>query len=344
MRKHQWIALALSLMLLLSLTGCGAEKESREEVFSMNALIDIVAYGRHAEQGIADASAVYSSMEALLDPELESSKVYAINHAGGEATVVNAQLAGMIQTAQTVSSRTDGALDLTLYPLIKAWGFLDEQFTVPDEATITPLLENVGMDRISLSPDQENSGYLLTMPEGTQITLAAVARGAATGYAISALRAAGVDSAYITMGGNVQTLGLKPDGSKWNIAVMDPNDSADYIGYLTLGETAVVTTASTDVSFTTRGALYHHILNPENGEPANSGLRSVTIICNDGQLADCLSTALFVKGERAALNYWRTYGGFEMLLVTNDWRIVATDGLYGVFTTDTKEYTVSYVK
>ncbi len=344
MRKHQFIALLLALLLTLSLSGCAADKESKEEIFAMNALIDIVAYGAHADQGISDARAVYTSMEALLDPELESSKVYAINHAEGAATVVNAQLAGMIQTAQTVSERTDGALDLTIYPLVKAWGFIDEQFNVPDEATIAPLLENTGMDRISLSPDQENSGYLLTMPAGTQITLAAVAKGAATGYAISALRAAGVDSAYVSMGGNVQTLGLKPDGTKWNIAVMDPNDNTDYIGYLTLGETAVVTSASTDVSFTTRGALYHHILNPENGEPANSGLRSVTIVCNDGQLADCLSTALFVKGERAALNYWRTYGGFEMLLVTSDWRIVCTDGLYGVFTPDVKEYTVSYVK
>lgn len=344
MRNTKLIALILALLLTLSLGGCAADKETSKEIFAMNTLIDIVAYGSKADKGISDASAVFSSMEALLDPELESSKVYAINHAEGAATVVNAQLAGMIQTAQSVSERTEGALDLTVYPLVKAWGFVDEQYTVPDEATIAPLLENVGMDRISLSPDQENSGYLLTMPAGTEITLASVAKGAATGYAISALRAAGVESGYVSMGGNVQTLGLKPDGSKWNIAVMDPNDNTDYIGYLTVGETAVVTSASTDVSFTTRGALYHHILNPENGEPANSGLRSVTIVCADGQLADCLSTALFVRGERNALNYWRTYGGFEMVLVTSDWRIVCTNGLYGVFTPDVKEYTVSYVK
>ena len=146
------------------------------------------------------------------------------------------------------------------------------------------------------------------------------------------------------MGGCVQTLGEKPDGSLWNIAIMDPNNPNDYLGYLSLGETAVCTSTSTDHSFTQRGSLYHHILNPESGEPSNSGLRSVVIVCPDGQLADCLSTALFVSGEREALKYWRSSHAFEMVLITNDWRMVVTDGLYSAFHSNTDSYTISYVK
>ena len=335
---------AVCLGLILSLTGCVSGKEVTKEITAMNALIDITAYGNHADQGISDAVAAFTSMEAMLDPELETSKIYAINHAGGAAITVNAQVAGMIQTAQQVSERTKGALDLTVYPLIKAWGFIDDQFRVPEEVEIEALLPKIGMEQVVLSPDQENSGYMVAIPEGTEISLASVANGAVTGYAVSALRSAGVDSAVISMGGCVQTLGKKPDGSNWNIAVMDPNDPTDYLGYLTVGETAVCSSTSTDHSFTQRGSLYHHIINPENGEPSNSGLRSVVIVCSDGQLADCLSTALFVRGEREALNYWRTYGGFEMVLITNDWRMIVTDGLYGSFTESTNEYTVSYVK
>ena len=338
------LCLLLVFTLALGLTACGAGKQVTEEFTAMNALIDITAYGSHAEKGVVDAKSAFTSMEALLDPELETSKIYAINHADGATVTVNAQIAGMIQTAQKVSESTDGALDITLYPLVKAWGFVGDQFSVPDDATIDALLQNTGMDKVTISPDQENSGYMVSVPTGTEISLAAVANGATAGYAISALRAAGVESAFISMGGCVQTLGTKPDGSLWNIAIMDPNDPSDYLGYLSLGETAVCSSTSTDHSFTQRGSLFHHILNPENGEPSNSGLRSVVIVCKDGQLADCLSTALFVLGERNALKYWRDHGGFEMVLVTNDWRMIVTEGLYGAFTAHDSSYTVSYAK
>ena len=338
------ICLLLCAVLALGLAACGAEKVVTEEVSAMNALIDITAYGRHADKGISQDVSAFTSMEKLLDPELDTSKVYAINHAGGASVTVNAQIAGMIQAAQQVSERTEGALDLTVYPLVRAWGFVDDQFAVPEQEVIDELLTHVGMDKISLSPDQENSSYLVAVPEGTEITLASVASGAAAGYAISALRAAGVDSAVVSMGGVVQTLGNKPNGDQWNIAVMNPNDPTDYLGYLTLGETAVCTSTSTDHSFTQRGSLYHHIINPENGEPSNSGLRSVVIVCADAQLGDCLSTALFVRGEREAIKYWRKYGGFEMVLITNDWRMVVSNGLYGAFTASDNDYTVTYVK
>ena len=339
------IALLLCLALALGLTACGADdREASAQLFALGALIDLKAYGRDGEKAVADAGAALTSISDLTDPENERGSVYQINHADGAPVAVNAQIAAMIQTAQTVSANTDGALDLTVYPLLEAWGVLDENYRVPEDAELAALLAHVGMDKLSLAPDQENGGYLAAAAAGTRITLACVARGAASNAAINAMRADGVKSGLVSMSGSVQTLGTKPDGSRWNIAVMDPNNAGAYIGYLSVGETAVVTSASTDRSFTQRGALYHHILNPANGEPANSGLKSVTIVCADAQLADCLSTALFVRGERAALQYWRDYGGFEMLLITNDGRAVLTDGLYGVFTQSGGDYTVSYVK
>ena len=308
------IILAVCLALCFSLAGCGSAKMETKQITAFNAPIDITAYGRHAAQGISDAAAAYTSLEAMIDPELETSKIWAINHAGGAAVTVNAQVAGMIQAAQQVSKQTDGALDLTVYPLVKLWGFVDDQFYAPEETEIDALLAHVGMDKLSIAPDQENSGYLVSVQDGAEISLASVAGGAVTGFAVSAMRAAGVNSGVISMGGCVQTLGQKPDGSQWNIAIMDPNNPNDYLGYLSVGETAVCTSTSTDHSFTQRGSLYHHIINPESGEPSNSGLRSVVIVCPDGQLADCLSTALFVRGEREALKYWRSSHAFEMVL------------------------------
>ncbi|HBD85801.1 MAG TPA: FAD:protein FMN transferase, partial [Clostridiales bacterium] len=134
------------------------------------------------------------------------------------------------------------------------------------------------------------------------------------------------------LGGNVQTLGLKPYGSNWNVAIEDPNDTSQYAGVLSVGETAVITSGSYQRYFEKDGKTYPHILDPHTGYPADSGLKSVTIVCTSGVTADCLSTALFVLGKDAALDYWRTYGGFEMILITQDDQIVCTSGLKSIFT------------
>ena len=104
--------------------------------------------------------------------------------------------------------------------------------------------------------------------------------------------------------------------------------------------------SSTARNFTdvTTGNTYHHILKPQSGYPVSNNLVSATIICKDGTMADALSTAMFVLGETKALNYWRQYGGFEMILVTTDDRIVCTKGLLEAFTlsADASQYKVTY--
>ena len=109
-----------------------------------------------------------------------------------------------------------------------------------------------------------------------------------------------------------------------------------------MGETAVVTSGTYQRYFTQKGKTYHHLIMPETGRPINNTLTSVTIICEDGTLADCLSTALFIMGESKALNYWRTYGGFEMVLVKSDGHVVLTNGLYGKFAPNGDNYVVQY--
>ena len=109
-----------------------------------------------------------------------------------------------------------------------------------------------------------------------------------------------------------------------------------------MGETAVITSGSYQRFFTEGGQKYHHILSPKTGRPVNNGLLSVTIVCEDGTLADCLSTAMFVLGPQAALNYWRTYGGFEMVLVKSDGHVILTNGLHGKFTPNGDNYVVQY--
>lgn len=340
----------LCAVALLSLAACGETKESRTEILAMDTYMTLVAYGKNRDKGLAAAESVIRTMDSMLDPELPTSTVYAMNHANGENVVVPGQVADMLNAAQLVYRQSDGALDLTVYPLLKLWGFIDQKNYVPTDTEISAEMAKLCFDKVVLTSFPSSGTYIVSMPAYAEISFGAVAKGCASDKAIEAMRAAGVTSGIISLGGNVQTLGLKPDGTQWKVGIEDPNNpGSGYLGVLSVGETAVVTSGGYQRYFTdvATGKTYHHILKPSSGYPASNNLLSVTIICRDGTMADCLSTAMFVLGETQALNYWRSYGskdggGFDMVLITKDNRIICTKGLIEQFTLVNESYTVSY--
>ena len=223
------LALLLCCALVLPLSACGEAKSTTQQIFAMDTVMDLTAYGKKADDGINAAISIINSMDTLLDPENERSKTYEINHAMGSPVVVNEQIAKMLRTALTVYERTNGAFDLTTYPLSKLWGFIDQNYRVPSDAEIERLLPCVDMSKVQLAATDDSANSLITMPADMALSFGAVAKGCASDYAIQAMRAAGVTSGVVSLGGNVQTLGKKPDGSDWNIAVQDKSkfDKAD---------------------------------------------------------------------------------------------------------------------
>ena len=337
------LCLLLCAALALPLAACGETKMEQRQVFAMDTIMTLTAYGKKAEAGLDAAEGVITSMDAMLDPDLPTSTTYAINHANGANTVVSAQVAKMLSTAKTVYDNSGGALDLTIYPLVRRWGFIDQKYYLPTDVEISAEMAKMCFDQMVLTSFPASGSYSVTLPAGTELSFGAVAKGCAADNAIDAMRQAGVTSGIVSLGGNVQTLGLRPDDSLWTVAIQDPNNASAYVGVINVGQTAVVTSGSYQRFFTARnGRTYHHILNPSTGYPAVNSLVSVTILCEDGTMADCLSTAMFVLGEAKALNYWRTYGGFDMILITTDNRIVCTKGLIEGFTLTNSSYTLSF--
>ncbi len=342
--KHKLISFIVCCALALPLAGCGEGKAVEKQIFSMDTVMLLKAYGAKAEAGLGDAIRIINSLDKALDPELATSMVYALNNAAGEEVVLSGQIAEMLQTAQTVYDRSGGALNLAIYPVVKLWGFVDGQYSVPKKADITAMLEKIDFSQLGMSSFPDSDSVLVKMPADMELSFGSIAKGCASEYAISALRQAGVESAIVSLGGNVQTLGRKPDGSNWNIVVQDPKDTGSYIGSLSVGETAVVTSGGYYRFFEGGdGAIYHHIIDPATCYPADSGIISATVICNNGTLADALSTAVYVLGADKALEYYRSWGGFEMVLVTDDDRVLVTNGLYDVFTLQSDNYVVEYI-
>ncbi len=341
------IAFALCVFMVLPLCACTNDEPVQKQIFAMDTIMNITAYGKNASDGIDAAVGVINSLNDVLDPDNEGSYAYQINHAEGNDVIVTPQVNEMLSTALSVYKLSGGALDLSVYPIYKAWGeFKEETGRIPDDDELKELRKSLGFGKTEINDFEGEANFSVRMPAGTQISFGAVAKGCAAKYAIDAMRKNGVTSGIVSLGGNVQTLGTKPNGENWTVAVEDPNNTNAYVGTLSVGETAIVTSGSYQRYFTgSDGTKYHHLIDPSTGKPVDNDLVSVTIICEDGTLADCLSTAMFILGQKAALQYWRDNGGFDMIMITKDNEVLCTTGLVEVFTlTNTTDYTVKMVE
>ena len=319
--KKYFISAMLSALLFL--TGCSAES-SPEPVqgtfFAMDTMMDFTIYG---ESGLINQSeSLIASLESLVSVTDADSELYAINQTG--SGMLTEEASSLMKQALEICRRTDGALDLSIYPIVRAWGFTTGSYQVPDEAEIQALLPLVDYRKIQY--DAATGTVTVTLPEGMEIDLGSVAKGYAGQLAAQMLREHGVQSALLNLGGNVQTVGTKPDGSPWQIGIKDPQGE-DAMMVLSVEDQAVVTSGGYERYFEQDGQTYWHIMDPSTGHPADSGLISVTIVGDEGVVCDGLSTALFVMGLEKAADLWAQSGDFEAVFVTASGEVYITEGL-----------------
>ena len=317
--KKYFISAMLSALLFL--TGCSAES-SPEPVqgtfFAMDTVMDFTIYG---ESGLIDQSeSLIASLESLVSVTDTGSELYAINQTG--SGTLTGKASSLMEQALEICRRTDGALDLSIYPIVRVWGFTTGSYQVPDEAEIQALLPLVDYRKIQY----DAATGTVTLPEGMEIDLGSVAKGYAGQLAAQMLREHGVQSALLNLGGNVQTVGAKPDGSPWQIGIKDPQGE-DAMMVLSVEDQAVVTSGGYERYFEQDGQTYWHIMDPSTGHPADSGLISVTIVGDEGVVCDGLSTALFVMGLEKATDLWAQSGDFEAAFVLSSGEVCITEGL-----------------
>ncbi len=318
------------------LTGCGAE--TAELTFlAMDTVMSVSVYGRDASAAAGSCRDEVERLESLLSVTDENSEIYAINHAQGQPVAVSEETAELLARALELCGITGGALDITVYPVVRAWGFTTGEYRVPDGDELTRLLENVDYTRVEL----ENGA--VTLPEGFQLDLGSVAKGYTADRLTALLEDAGVESALLDLGHNIQLIGSRPDGNDWNIAVQSPQGEG-YAGVLSVSDCAVVTSGGYERCFTDEnGVTHHHIIDPATGQSADSALASSTIIGPSGLVCDALSTAVYVMGAERASQLWRELGDFEMVLITDDGGILVTEGIAGSFTPSSESAQVTVI-
>lgn len=320
------------------LSGCGGQKieEVRRTDTAMGTIVQQNLYVREDQGAAEGVMQLIDSLEKdMLSWRLSSSQVYRLNESAGtaEGEEVCGELWDILQTVWSVSERSGGALDVTVGDVVRLWdidsyaaGEKEGKFEVPSEELIRQALRDTGYEKVVFDDGR------LYLPEDMNLDLGAVGKGIACGQIQEYLKTREeVTGAVVSVGGSVATYGKKPDGSPWRVGILNPEDTGSYLGFLVLeGMWCVSTSGDYERYVEADGIRYHHILDPSDGRPADSGVRSVTILTEDGLLGDALSTACFVLGEEKGLKLAEDFGA-EALFVSADGRISMTEGMKQFF-------------
>ncbi len=298
------------------------------EIFAMDTVMSFTAYGKNAEAAVETAVQEVKRLDRLLSTGDRSSEVYQLNETG--AAAVSEDTRALLERGMEIYEDTEGAFDFTVYPLMCLWGFPTKECHVPTKEELREVLPLVDASKVRMEGDRVFLG------EGQQVDFGGIAKGYASARVMEVYREYGITSGMVSLGGNVQVLGEKPDGSAWRIGIRDPEgEQGEIAATLEAEDCAVVTSGGYERYFEEDGNTYIHILNPATGYPAAGDLVSVTVVSRDGTLADALSTSLYIMGFEEAVTYWKDAGDvFEMILITDAGEIYATEGIFGKIRTE----------
>ena len=337
--KYQILPPVLAVCLLC---GCSAEPaavpESAEisaetvsapavsDLFAMDTYMNLKVWCSDGDSVLKEAAVLISGLEDTLSVTNLDSDTSRINQSNGSPVEVSEDTVTLIQEALKIGEESHGALDITVYPVLKEWGFTTQEYHIPDDETIQKLLHDVDDSRIQLD------GNTVTVPEHVQLDFGALAKGYTSDKLMQLFREHGAESAIVSLGGNVQALGRKQDGSPWKVGIVNPFSPSENMCILEIENQAVITSGNYERYFTGEdGKNYWHIIDPKDGFPADNGLVSVTIVGESGLLCDALSTALFAEGTEQAVAHYQASDDFEMILVTDDGKILLSEALQDKF-------------
>lgn len=345
MKKLRGFLLFLCTALLCC--GCGGKSLQRYSFVDvvMGTVLEQNIYAADEDAAAALTAGIVGLLEELERRELswrqEGSELSAANQSAGsgEGFLLSEELTELLIKCREISNESEGALDVTLLPVVQlwdidAWAAADHAagFVPPDGETLERTLALCGSGKLKLEPEVfGNDGEVLRarlfMPRGMRLDLGAVGKGLALKKIKEFLEENGAEASLISLGGSILTYGEKPDGSPWKVGVADPRDTSRQIALLSLeGQWCVSTSGDYERYVEAGGVRYHHIMDPATGKPADSGVRSVTVLAKDGFLSDALSTACFILGVEKGMDLAGRCGA-ETLFVTDDGSVILSEGM-----------------
>lgn len=330
--------LAITIGVLIAIwipysTGQRSEEKYESTGFAMGTYMQQTLFGGtesdRTDTAVNATKAVSDLQSHISWRETDSDIQNLNNHAGEQRVSIHEDTASVLNISLEVARRTNGAYDPTILPLSLLWNFDEGANKVPEKAAIKEHLQYVGYSALQVD-SKGNTAFL--SEKNSAVDLGAIGKGAACDAAVSVYRQSNLTGGIVAVGGSVGVYGKKADGSKWNIGVRNPNseNTSASMGTLSIEEGFVSTSGTYERTFTENGVMYHHILNPKTGYPADTDLVSVTIYCNNGALSDALSTACTVLGVEQSKALLASYDA-DAIFITKENKVIVTDGLKDCF-------------
>ena len=315
------LAVLIALMLMCGCANAQSTKPLARQGFMLDTVISISLYDNQDEAILDGAFALCEEYEQLFSRTISTSDVYRINHSDGAPVEVSDATAELLCIALEYARLSGGAFDPTIEPLVTLWDIMADEPHVPDADAISAALARVDWTKVSVD------GNVVTLPVGMGLDLGGIAKGYIADKLREYLSENGVDSALINLGGNVLTLGGKPDGSNFTIGVQKPfGQNSDILGALRLKGMSVVTSGIYERYFVEDDRLYHHILDTKTGYPVENELYSVTIISPTSTDGDALSTICFALGSEDGMALIETLDGIECVYCLSDGTLLFSSG------------------
>lgn len=299
---------------------------------AMGSKFEITAVHADPEKARAAIDAAYAEIErieAFLSEWRESSKVSEINRLAGTAPVeVSKELLHLVRRSLKVSALTDGAFDVTFHSVGRLWNFKSKSAPIPTGESIRAALADTGYRHVVL--DEARSTVFLDR-KGTRVGFGAIGKGYAANRAVFVLKEHGVTGGVVNAGGDLVVFGTQESGRPWRVGIANPLEKNRVFAWLETTEQAVVTSGNYENFIEVDGRRLSHILDPRTGWPVTE-LRSVTVVCPDGEVADALATGVSVLGVEKGLALVNRLNGVEAMLVDASGKIHFSRGLEAMLT------------
>ena len=315
-------ALVLFAAILASLCGCAPAELKKESVvgFYLDTVVTLTAYVEDASV-LNDALAECGRYEALMSRTIEGSDVWRINHAGGQPVAVSRETIEVIEAAREVSEKCGGVFDITIAPASTLWDFTSGRKALPDADALESAAALVDYRKLIVDGDE------VTLPDGMMIDLGGIAKGYIADRVKQYLIDRGVESAVLSFGGNIVTIGTKPEGKPWRVGIQDiDKPTGEYMLVAESRGGSIVTSGIYERGFDLDGVYYHHILDPRTGWPVQNELASVTIFSESSMQGDALATAAFALGMEQGIGLIEGIGGVEAVFIARDRTVTGTSG------------------
>ena len=326
---------ALAAFIIITHTACGGEAPVSKTDFCLDTSCTVTIYDdmkkADAEQIIEDSFALMRDYERMLSKTISTSDVAEINSSEGKWTEVSDETIEVIRMANMIAYESGGVFDITIGKVTELWDFKSEAPQVPAGEDISDALGHVDYKRITTG-----GGKVLVSDPEAEIDLGGVAKGYIADKTVAFLEEKGIKSAVVNLGGNVVVIGEKDEDTPWTVGIERPfTDRKELIGTVEVTDATVVTSGIYERNFEADGKIYHHILDPETGYPAQTDLEAVTIIAKKGNsgFCDAVSTACLILGKDKAIEFIRQLQtnypdrGIEAAFIDNNGDLVQTDGM-----------------